>query len=91
VRVVDLDVPSKRVPLPTTTAFRVAASAIVFEVADGHAVAAAAQELEARGFALRHAPREEPWGGPSPVCSRAESHVVGSSFAPSLHDDSAHE
>jgi catechol 2,3-dioxygenase-like lactoylglutathione lyase family enzyme len=35
---------------------------VEFEVADGEAVAAAAEELRRRGFDLLHEAREEPWG-----------------------------
>src|SRR6476660_8559964 len=37
-------------------------ASIEFEVADAQAVAAAAAELEAKGFELLHPAREEPWG-----------------------------
>ena len=66
-------------------------ASIEFKVADGHAVEAATRELEARGFALLHAPREEPWGQTVARLLSAEGLIVGISFAPSLHDDSGRE
>jgi catechol 2,3-dioxygenase-like lactoylglutathione lyase family enzyme len=62
-------------------------ASIEFEVADAEAVIAAAGELEDRGFALLHAPREEPWGQTVARLLSAEGLIVGISFAPSLHGD----
>jgi catechol 2,3-dioxygenase-like lactoylglutathione lyase family enzyme len=66
-------------------------ASIEFELADREAVGAAAQELEDRGFALLHAPREEPWGQTVARLLSAEGLIVGISFAPSLHEDRALE
>ena len=61
-------------------------ASIEFELADAQAVDAAAGELEDRGFALLHAPREEPWGQTVARLLTAEGLVVGISFAPALHE-----
>jgi catechol 2,3-dioxygenase-like lactoylglutathione lyase family enzyme len=66
-------------------------ASIEFEVADAQAVGAAARELENRGFALLHAPRDEPWGQTVARLLSAEGLIVGISFARSLHDDHGHE
>jgi catechol 2,3-dioxygenase-like lactoylglutathione lyase family enzyme len=66
-------------------------ASIEFEVADGYAVEAAARELEAGGFALLHAPREEPWGQTVARLLSVEGLIVGISFAPALHDAGARE
>jgi catechol 2,3-dioxygenase-like lactoylglutathione lyase family enzyme len=57
-------------------------ASVEFEVDD---VAAAAAELEARGYRLLHSTRTEPWGQ---VIARLQSHdglVVGVCFTPWLH------
>jgi catechol 2,3-dioxygenase-like lactoylglutathione lyase family enzyme len=59
---------------------------IEFEVEDAGAVAAGAEELRARGFALLHGARTEPWGQTVARLLSAEGSIVGISFAPSLHD-----
>jgi catechol 2,3-dioxygenase-like lactoylglutathione lyase family enzyme len=59
---------------------------IEFEVEDAAAVAAAARELEARGFALLHGAREEPWGQTVARLLSIEGSIVGISYAPSLHE-----
>lgn len=56
-----------------------------FEVADVAAVQSAAEELEAAGFQLLHAAREEPWGQTVARLLSGEGSIVGISYAPSLH------
>jgi catechol 2,3-dioxygenase-like lactoylglutathione lyase family enzyme len=60
-------------------------ASIEFEVADHEAVAAAAEELEARGFELLHGAREEPWGQTVARLQSVDSLIVGISYAPWLH------
>jgi catechol 2,3-dioxygenase-like lactoylglutathione lyase family enzyme len=60
---------------------------IEFEVEDAGAVATAADELEARGFALLHGAREEPWGQTVARLLSEEGSIVGISYAPALHGD----
>ena len=62
---------------------------IEFEVADAAAVAAAAEELKARGLELVHDAREEPWGQTVARLLSPEGSIVGISYAPSLHDAAA--
>jgi catechol 2,3-dioxygenase-like lactoylglutathione lyase family enzyme len=57
-----------------------------FEVVDAAAVAAAADELTAKGFALLHPAREEPWGQTVARLQSMEGVIVGISYAPSLHE-----
>ena len=59
---------------------------IEFEVHDADAVAAAADELREKGFALLHEAREEPWGQTVARLQSVEGAVIGISFAPWLHD-----
>jgi catechol 2,3-dioxygenase-like lactoylglutathione lyase family enzyme len=66
-------------------------ASIEFEVADAEAVRAATDELEERGFALLHSPREEPWGQTVGRLLSPEGLIVGISFAPSLHEDRQRE
>jgi hypothetical protein len=54
-------------------------------------VSAAAGELEDRGFALLHAPREEPWVQTVARLLTAEGLIIGISFAPSLHEHHGRE
>jgi catechol 2,3-dioxygenase-like lactoylglutathione lyase family enzyme len=61
---------------------------IEFEVADIDAVAAAAAELESRGYALLHGSRTEPWGQTVARTLSPEGAIVGISYAPSLHQAS---
>lgn len=61
-------------------------ASLEFEVADAGAVQAAAEELKARGYALLHDAREEPWGQTVARLQSIEGLVVGISFAPWLHD-----
>ncbi len=66
-------------------------ASIEFELADAEAVSAAAGELEDRGYALLHAPREEPWGQTVARLLTAEGLIIGISFAPSLHEHHGRE
>jgi catechol 2,3-dioxygenase-like lactoylglutathione lyase family enzyme len=59
---------------------------IEFEVADQKAVQQAAQELEARGFALVHDTRTEPWGQTVARLLSSEGAIVGISYAPWMHE-----
>jgi catechol 2,3-dioxygenase-like lactoylglutathione lyase family enzyme len=59
---------------------------IEFEVADVEAVAAAAAELESRGFELLHQSRTEPWGQTVARTLSPEGSIVGISYAPWLHE-----
>ena len=56
-----------------------------FEVADADAVAAAAGELQDRGYELLHPARREPWGQTVARLLSIEGSIVGISYAPSLH------
>jgi catechol 2,3-dioxygenase-like lactoylglutathione lyase family enzyme len=56
-----------------------------FEVADKDSVASAADELQARGFALLHGARTEPWGQTVARMQTAEGAIVGISYAPWMH------
>jgi catechol 2,3-dioxygenase-like lactoylglutathione lyase family enzyme len=58
---------------------------IEFEVQDPDAVAAAADELRERGFALLHGAREEPWGQTVARLLSNEGLIVGISYAPWFH------
>jgi catechol 2,3-dioxygenase-like lactoylglutathione lyase family enzyme len=58
---------------------------IEFDVESPEAVQAAAQELEARGFQLVHAAREEPWGQTVARLLSIEGAIIGISFIPSMH------
>ena len=60
-------------------------ASVEFEVSGPDAVAAAAAELEERGFALLHGAREEPWGQTVARLQSPEGAIVGISFAPQLH------
>jgi catechol 2,3-dioxygenase-like lactoylglutathione lyase family enzyme len=62
-------------------------ASIEFEVADAPAVAAAAGELEAKGFQLLHPAREEPWGQTVARLLSIEGLIVGISYVPSMHTD----
>jgi catechol 2,3-dioxygenase-like lactoylglutathione lyase family enzyme len=64
---------------------RVPQVSIEFEVADADAVAAAAEELKARGLELLHDARKEPWGQTVARLLSPEGSIVGISYAPSLH------
>ena len=58
---------------------------IEFEVADASAVAAAAPELERKGFHLLHGAREEPWGQTVARLLSVDGAIIGISYAPWLH------
>jgi catechol 2,3-dioxygenase-like lactoylglutathione lyase family enzyme len=60
-------------------------ASVEFEVKNAEAVAAAADELERRGFALLHGARKEPWGQTVARLLSPERLIVGISYAPSLH------
>ena len=60
---------------------------IEFEVQDADAVAAAADELREKGFALLHEAREEPWGQTVARLLSNEGSIVGISYAPPQHAD----
>jgi catechol 2,3-dioxygenase-like lactoylglutathione lyase family enzyme len=59
---------------------------IEFEVEDANAVAAAARELEERGFQLLHGAREEPWGQTVARLLSIEGSIIGISYVPSFHE-----
>ncbi len=59
---------------------------VEFDVADGDAVHAAADELAAAGYEILHPVREEPWGQTVVRMQSLEGSIVGISYAPSLHD-----
>jgi catechol 2,3-dioxygenase-like lactoylglutathione lyase family enzyme len=58
---------------------------VEFEVQDAGAVAASADELRKRGFALLHEAREEPWGQTVARLVSHEGSIVGISYTPSQH------
>jgi hypothetical protein len=58
---------------------------IEFEVQDAEAVAAAADELGDRGFALLHGAREEPWGQTVARLQADDGAIVAISYAPWQH------
>ncbi|ABS27476.1 VOC family protein [Anaeromyxobacter sp. Fw109-5] len=58
---------------------------IEFEVEDLESVAAAAEELRARGYELLHGPRTEPWGQTVARLLTIEGAIVGVSYAPWMH------
>jgi catechol 2,3-dioxygenase-like lactoylglutathione lyase family enzyme len=58
---------------------------IEFEVADLDGVTVAAQELQARGYALLHDARTEPWGQTVARILTGEGVIVGISYAPWMH------
>jgi catechol 2,3-dioxygenase-like lactoylglutathione lyase family enzyme len=60
-------------------------ASIEFEVQDPDAVAAAADELRERGFALLHDAREEPWGQTVARLLSNEGLIVGISYTPFFH------
>jgi len=57
---------------------------IEFEVPD---VAAAAEELEQKGYALIHAAKTEPWGQVIARLLSPEGLLVGLSYAPAFHEN----
>jgi len=66
------------VPEPTAS--------IEFELADAAAVAAAVQELKAKGQEFIHELRTEPWGQVAARFMSPEGVLVGLSYAPWLHE-----
>ena len=62
-------------------------ASVEFEVQDSDAVAAAADELAARGLELLHGARREPWGQTVARLLSPEGVVVGISYAPQLHGE----
>jgi catechol 2,3-dioxygenase-like lactoylglutathione lyase family enzyme len=58
---------------------------IEFEVADLDSVTVAAQELQAKGYALLHDARAEPWGQTVARILTGEGVIVGISYAPWMH------
>jgi catechol 2,3-dioxygenase-like lactoylglutathione lyase family enzyme len=58
---------------------------IEFEVADLDSVTVAAQELQARGYALLHDARTEPWGQTVARILTGEGVIVGISYGPWMH------
>lgn len=65
---------------------RVPQASIEFGVASADAVADAASELQAHGYALLHPAHTEPRGQTVARILCPEGLTVGRSFAPSLHD-----
>lgn len=57
-----------------------------FEVADKDSVAAAAEELKAKGYTLLHSIRTEPWRQTIARVQTAEGAIVGISYAPWMHE-----
>ena len=60
-------------------------ASIEFEVATPELVEAGAQELAAKGHALLHSARQEPWGQTVARVLSPEGVIVGISFAPWMH------
>jgi catechol 2,3-dioxygenase-like lactoylglutathione lyase family enzyme len=58
---------------------------IEFEVADVDSVSAAARDLAAKGYALLHDARTEPWGQTVARVQTDEGVIVGISYAPWMH------
>lgn len=58
-------------------------ASVEFEVED---VAAAAAELEEKGYTLLHSARTEPWGQTIARLQTPEGLLVGVCYTPSLHD-----
>lgn len=64
-------------------------ASIEFEVASEAAVADAASELQAKGHTLLHGARKEPWGQTVARLQSVEGLVIGISYAPVLHPQTA--
>jgi catechol 2,3-dioxygenase-like lactoylglutathione lyase family enzyme len=60
-------------------------ASVEFDVESAEAVAAAASELETRGYELIHGAREEPWGQVVARLISSEGLIVGISYVPSFH------
>lgn len=65
--------------------YTVPQASVEFEVGDESAVAAAAAELRAKGHALLHESRREPWGQTVARLLSPEGVIVGVSYVPSQH------
>jgi len=59
-------------------------ASIEFDLASPDAVAAAAQELQGRGFDVLHPARQEPWGQTVARLQGPEGMIVGVAFTPGL-------
>jgi catechol 2,3-dioxygenase-like lactoylglutathione lyase family enzyme len=59
---------------------------IEFDVTDAAAVGPASRELEQAGYELLHPPRAEPWGQTVARLQSPEGAIIGTSYAPMLHD-----
>lgn len=59
---------------------------IEFEVETRDSVAAAAQELQEKGYDLLHGARTEPWGQTVARVLTIEGAIVGRSYAPWMHE-----
>ena len=59
---------------------------IEFEVVTPDSVAAAAQELQEKGYDLLHGARTEPWGQTVARVLTIEGAIVGMSYAPWMHE-----
>ncbi len=62
-------------------------ASVEFEVENANAVQAAADELKARGFALLHDARTEPWGQTVARLQSVEGAIIGLSYAPLMHPE----
>ncbi|HEV7653241.1 MAG TPA: VOC family protein [Mycobacteriales bacterium] len=60
-------------------------ASVEFEVEDEAAVAAAAKELQDKGYPLLHEARTEPWGQTVARLLSPENLIIGLSYAPHLH------
>lgn len=60
-------------------------ASVEFEVGEESAVAAAAQELQEKGFVLLHGSRREPWGQTVARLLSPEGLIIGVSYTPSQH------
>jgi len=58
---------------------------IEFEVASPTRVAAAASELESKGYGLLHGPRTDPWGQTVARLQTKDGLLVGISYVPWMH------
>jgi catechol 2,3-dioxygenase-like lactoylglutathione lyase family enzyme len=59
---------------------------VEFEVASPKAVGEAAAELTAKGYALIHDAKEEPWGQTLARLQAPDGLLIGISFTPWMHD-----
>jgi catechol 2,3-dioxygenase-like lactoylglutathione lyase family enzyme len=58
---------------------------IEFEVGSPASVAAAASELESKGYGLLHGPRTDPWGQTEARLQTKDGLLVGISYVPWMH------